>query len=158
MNSIDILKYGHLTVLATIDDLDAAACEVSGVCGIWSVKQIMAHLASHELVLADVLKSILGGTETPYLDANIAQGVAFNDLEVEQRDGQSYEAIMREYKDAAAKTQALITRVSADQQREIGLLPWYGAEYDLEDLIAYSNYGHKREHCAQINVYRDSLK
>jgi hypothetical protein len=41
---------------------------------------------------------------------------------------------------------------------EIGLLPWYSAEYDLEDYITYAFYGHKREHCAQIAVYRDTLK
>jgi hypothetical protein len=44
-----------------------------------------------------------------------------------------------------------------DRRRQNGALPWYGAEYDLEDFIAYSFYGHKREHTAQINVFRDAL-
>ena len=38
-----------------------------------------------------------------------------------------------------------------------GFLPAYGMEYDLEDYIAYSFYGHKREHSAQIGVFRDAI-
>ena len=49
-------------------------------------------------------------------------------------------------------------RVPLELRRKTGTLPWYGDEYDLEDLVAYSNYGHKAEHCAQIAVYRDTLK
>ncbi len=157
MNAEDVIKYGHLTVLQTLDGLDADVCEVGGVCGVWSVKQIVAHLASHELVLVDVLNSLLEGAETPQLDTYMRQGAAFNDLEVERRAGRSYAEIVGEYSAAAARTQTLIARVPVAQRRQVGLLAWYGAEYDLEDAIAYSNYAHKREHCAQINVYRDTL-
>jgi hypothetical protein len=31
-------------------------------------------------------------------------------------------------------------------------------EYSLDDYIVYSSYGHKREHGAQINVFKDTLK
>jgi hypothetical protein len=30
-------------------------------------------------------------------------------------------------------------------------------EYALDDFIVYQYYGHKREHCAQIAVFRDKL-
>ena len=60
---------------------------VGGVCGFWSVKQIMAHLASHEQVLVDVLNRFWARprrrSSTP-----TAAGVSFNDIEVEQRTGQ----------------------------------------------------------------------
>ena len=39
-----------------------------------------------------------------------------------------------------------------------GFLPDYGEEYDLQDYIAYAFYGHKREHSAQIAVFRDGIK
>ena len=44
------------------------------------------------------------------------------------------------------------------RRREAGTLLWYGAEYDLEDYIAYTFYGHKREHMAQVNVFLDTVK
>ena len=40
--------------------------------------------------------------------------------------------------------------------REPGSIPWYGEEYALDDLIVYQYYGHKREHSAQIEAFRDA--
>ncbi len=48
MNTVDILKNGHLTVLRTVDGLPDHTWEMGGVCGVWSVKDILAHLASFE--------------------------------------------------------------------------------------------------------------
>ncbi len=158
MNLDDVLKYGHRTVMNAISGLNEADCTVEGVCGWWSVRHIVAHLASHELVLIDVLKTLQGETETPNLANYIAQGYTFNDVEVEKRKDVSYAEIVREYEAASAQSRELAARIPLAKRRQTGTLPWYGNEYDLEDLVAYSNYGHKREHCAQIAVYRDTLK
>jgi hypothetical protein len=158
MNVDDVLKYGHQTVMHSIEGLDVSDCEIGGVCGVWSVKDIIAHLTSHELVLIDVLHSLLDTSSTPNLDNYLAQGYAFNDIEVDKRKNISYEDIVREYETAIAQTRELAGKVPFEKRRQAGTLPWYGDEYDLEDLITYSNYGHKREHCAQIAVYRDTLK
>ena len=48
MNAVDILKYGQQTVLQTIDGFLNSAWETPGACGVWSVKDIIAHLASCE--------------------------------------------------------------------------------------------------------------
>jgi len=82
----------------------------------------------------------------------------FNDVEVEKRKAVSYADLVREYEAASAQSRELAAHVLLEKRRQTGTLPWYGNEYDLEDLVAYSNYGHKREHCAQIAVYRDTLK
>jgi hypothetical protein len=52
----------------------------------------------------------------------------------------------------------ILPKIPADILHRPGVLPWYGKEYDLEDFIVYTFYGHKREHCAQIAAYRDQLK
>jgi DinB superfamily len=159
VNAADILKYGHMTVMHTIDGLSEEDCDVGGVCGIWSVRQIMAHLTSHELIIVDVLNSFLNSdTPTPYLSAYGSQGLAFNDIEVAKRKQMSFAETVNEYAAAYAQAHDLIVQIPVEKRRQVGTLPWYGAEYDLEDAIAYSVYGHKREHSAQINVYRDQLK
>jgi hypothetical protein len=158
MNLEDVLKYGHLTVVNSIDGLTEEQALVGGVCGWWSTRHIMAHLASHELVLGDVLDQLLGATDTPHLANYLAQGLAFNDIEVDKRDGMTFAALVQEYTQASERVRDLAARVPLALRRQAGTLPWYGDEYDLEDLVAYSNYGHKREHCAQIAVYRDTLK
>jgi hypothetical protein len=157
VNANDILKYGHLTVLRAVDGLPPADWETPGVCGVWSVKEIVAHLASYEHMLVDVLASLLTDAPTPTLDAFKSGGQAFNDAEVERRQGWPVERVLGDYSDTCAQTMALLERVPLARRREAGALAWYGADYDLEDFLVYTFYGHKREHCAQIAVFRDGL-
>lgn len=158
MNTCDVLKYGHQTVLSTLDCLPETEWETPGVCGIWSVKDIMAHLASYEQMLVDVLTTFLSNSPTPYLDKMGALGpLGFNDAEVAARQAKTIGEVLAEFNDAHAQTIVLANRIPAETYRQNGALPWYGAEYDLDDFIAYSFYGHKREHSAQIAVFCDQL-
>jgi hypothetical protein len=157
MNTIDILKNGHTTVMAAIDGFPAEVWDEPGVCGVWSTKDIIAHLASFEHLLVDVLNSLSNDNSTPTLDDFFAGNEQFNDAEVNKRRDRTVEEVLAEYNDTHAQTVTLLAAVPAETGRQNGLLPWYGAEYDLEDLIVYSFYGHKREHCAQIDLFRDQL-
>ena len=154
MNAPDVLRYGHLTLLGTLGGLPETAWDTPGACGFWSIKDIVAHLASYELVLIDILGSLEAGGPTPCLDRFTAQGPSFNDLEVEARRGKSVVETLAELNDAHARTLDLVARIPSEAIRQPGTLPWYGAEYALDDLIAYLYYGHKREHGAQIDVVR----
>lgn len=157
MNTGDVLKYGHLTVQRSIDGLAEADWHSPGVCGVWSVKEILAHLASFEQMLADLLKSLLGSSDTLTLDRFRQAPVAFNDDEVARRRDRTVGEITAEYNRAYEEVAGLLAQVPLEVRRRNGVLPWYGPEYDLEDFIVYTFYGHKREHCAQIAVYRDRL-
>jgi hypothetical protein len=166
MNANDILKYGHGTVLRSIDGLAAEEWEVGGVCGVWSVKNIVAHLASYELVLGEVLSLLQqypdrpnaspGTDATPMLNAFVDPSSQFNDTQVALRNYSHTEALA-EYTSAYEHVAALAAQLPAEAFRQAGTLPWYGLEYALDDFIVYAFYGHKREHCAQIAVFRDRL-
>jgi len=156
MNAPDVLRYGHLTLLGTLDGLPENAWDTPGACGVWSIKDIVAHLASYELVLIDILTSLTDGGPTPCLDRFTAGG-DFNDAEVVARRRQTAEASLAELNEAHARTLELVARIPAETARRPGTLPWYGAEYALDDLIAYLYYGHKREHAAQIAAMRDRV-
>jgi hypothetical protein len=155
MNLADILKYGHQTVVDTVDGLPEDQWEKTGVCGQWSVKDIVAHLASFEHILTDVLNGFLGGGPTPYLERWSSK--TFNDDEVAARRRQTPAQVLAEYTDAYAKNMSLAVKIPAEKCREPGTLPWYGAEYSLDDFVVYTYYGHKREHCAQIKLYRKKM-
>jgi hypothetical protein len=158
MNARDVLKYGHQTVLNTLDGLPKTEWETPGVCGYWSVKDIIAHLASYEHMLVDVLNRFLDSGPTPYLDKMGALGpLGFNDAEVGSRQDKTIADVLAEFNDTHAQTMALAARIPAETYRQNGTLPWYGAEYDLDDFIVYTFYGHKREHSAQIAVFCDQL-
>jgi hypothetical protein len=150
MNADDVFRYGHLTLLGCIDAVPRDVWETSGVCGAWSTKDVLAHLASYELATGDVFAGVLGEEPGETLGLLLSRGAAFNDEQVAQRQGHTPDDIMAEYTAAHERASELLSRIPPEQRRQAGILPWYGAEYDLEDVIAYMSYGHKREHSAQI--------
>ena len=155
MNAMDILRYGHQIVEQALDGLPDAAWTVPGACGEWSVQDILAHLASFELLLVDVLHSVLREGPTLTLTSFIAGPEQFNTREVSQRRGLLAHEVWEEYEGAYRKTLTLLAQVPIRVRRLNGTLPWYGVAYDLEDFIVYTAYGHKREHCAQIAAFRE---
>lgn len=158
MNARDVLKYGNLTVLRTVNNLAEDDWHTAGVCGHWSVKEIIAHLASFEHILVEALGVAAGGRPGPYIADWMAGGQAFNDRQVPARAGLTVAETLAEYERTHAETARLAAGLPVDLFRSSGFFPDYGMEYDLDDFIAYSFYGHKREHCAQIAVFRDRIQ
>ena len=148
MNVISMMEYGHKTVLDAIQDLPLDRWNVSGVCGLWSVKDIVAHLVSYEHMFEDVVGVTLDATrKTPTLEAMLSTGDKFNDIQVEPYKSQSSDAVLAAYQKGWEDT----------LWHKDGLIPWYG-DYTLAELMVYSIYGHKREHSAQIALYHDTIK
>ena len=158
MNAVDILKYGQQTVLLTLEEFPEAAVEKPGACGVWSVKDIIAHLASYEEVLVDVLSTFGSLQPTPYLNKFTEPGGQFNDTEVDLRKARTMQEVLDEFNDAHAQVMSLATQISSERFRQTGTLPWYGMEYALDDFLVYTFYGHKREHSAQIAAFGDRLR
>jgi hypothetical protein len=157
MNVLDILKYGNLTLLGSVEGLAEPDWEVGGVCGVWSVKDIMAHLASYEHMLAEVLDTFLGAEFGPTLNERARLGNEWNDIQVERRRDKTVSDVLAEYHEIHGRVIELAAQIPKEEYRKNGTIPWYGPEYCLDDLIVYTSYGHKREHSAQIMVYRDQL-
>lgn len=155
MNALDILKYGQQTVLQTLAEFPEEEVETPGACGTWSVKDIIAHLASYEEVLVGVLSTFVGRNPTPTLDKFIEPGGQFNDNEVGKRKGRILREVLDEFNDAHAQVMSLAEKIGPERYRHSGTLPWYGMDYALDDFIVYVFYGHKREHSAQIAAFRD---
>jgi hypothetical protein len=158
MNASDILKYGNATFKHSFEGLSEADWNTPGACGYWSVRDIVAHLASYEQVLVEVLTGFLGGGPTPYLQKMGEDYNGFNDKEVDARKGLSVAETIAEYDACYAKVAELIKQIPVATLQQVGTLPWYGAEYAVDDYIVYAFYGHKREHSAQIAAFRDTLK
>ena len=157
MHALDVLKYGNLTLLHAVRDLSEADWLAPDVCGYWSVREIIAHLASFEYALVDALKVARGEPIGPTLAELLRDGQAFNDRQVAARAGLSPAETLAEYEATQARTMELTAALPSSLFYNTGFLPAYGMEYDLEDYIAYSFYGHKREHAAQVMVFRDGI-
>ena len=159
MHAHDILYYGHRTVLTVMDGLPREKWTQPGVVGYWSVKNIISHLASFEMFLNELLGALPHDGPMPTIERLAADPQRFNDVEVDQkRADQSPADAWDEYVTGWETSMHLLDQIPESQRSVTGALPWYGPEYDLEDFLVYTFYGHKREHCAQIMVYRDKLK
>jgi len=157
MNADDVFRYGHATLIGCVEGFSDAFWESGGVCGYWSAKDVIAHLASYELATGDIFAGILGEEPGPTLDMLLSRDADFNDDQVEKRRGQSPAETLAEYSTAYERAATLLVRIPIEQRREAGIVPWYGAAYDLEDIITYMSYGHKREHSAQIAEFLFSM-
>ena len=157
MHPSDILRYANRTLLHAVRDLTEDEWRAPDVCGVWSAREIIAHLASFELALIEALAVARGEPIGPTLAEMLRDGQAFNDKQVMARLGLSVAETLAEYEAAHRRTLELAAALPPNLFINTGFLPAYGLEYDLEDFIVYSYYGHKREHAAQIMVYRDGI-
>lgn len=154
MNTADVIKYGHTFLLDSLDRVPQDEWQPGGVCGVWSVKDIVAHLAACEIFLGDLLAAVVAGEAA---DFGAAMGAAFGPDAVEARAATTASATLAEYQRAFERVAELVGRVDAETLRRPGTLPWYGEAYALDDFVVYSFYGHKREHGAQIAAWGDRL-
>jgi uncharacterized damage-inducible protein DinB len=67
MNATEVLENNHQLVLKSLEDWPESEWEIPGVCGEWSVKDLVAHFTSYELVLIDMIKTLRGEQPTPYV-------------------------------------------------------------------------------------------
>ena len=152
MNAQDVLKIGHQQVLTTIENI--SSCEQASVRGEWSAKDIIAHLASYELLLSEALLSLTEADKpTPLIDAWAADCDAFNTEQVAQRRGMTLQSVCDEYITAYEQATERLAALPAKMYRQKGVFPWYGEPYALEDLLVYQYYGHKCAHLAQIETF-----
>jgi hypothetical protein len=128
-----------------------------GVCGFWSVKDIIAHLASYEMLLIDVFSIFRDGGPTPTLDQWLSNLAAFDEQQVQLRREKSAKEVLSEYVTTFDRVMSLATRLQADTWQQSGILSWYGGQYTLADFVIYQYYGHKREHSAEIVVFLNRI-
>jgi hypothetical protein len=158
MNAADVLTYGHHTVLQTLEGFPESEWESAGVCGYWSARDVIAHLACYEHLLVEMVAVMEGADPGHLLGLRMEQGDQFNDRQVAMYQDKSGAEVVTAYEQAFNQSHSLVAAISQEQLRQVGTLPLYGPEYAFDDMLVYQYYGHKREHSAQIAAFRDRLK
>lgn len=155
MNALDILRYGHKDVLESVKDLSDSLQNKAGVTTSWSVKDALAHLASYEHLLEDVLNFVAQpGSATPYLNAMNKSSSNFNDEQVLVYKDKDFDQVLDDYNKTYDRVAHIVELLGPKKLQEVETIPWYGKEYSLDDFIVYASYGHKREHTGQIKQFR----
>ena len=152
MNMSEALQNANLLVIRVLDGLPEKAWDTPGVCGDWSVKDIVAHLASYEHVIVDVLNTFQGGQLTSVVERWMQSRDTFNITEVEERKYATAQQVMDEYQGTQVEATSLIMQIPAEKVQQTGTMPWYGKQHSLADFIQHMNE-HIREHVAQISAF-----
>jgi hypothetical protein len=159
MDLLLILKHGHQVILNAIAELSTVHWNTESVCGTWSTKDIIAHLASIEHYQIELVSTQLGQKlHTPYLEQLDRLGLeGFNTKQVEVRKHKPYSEILDEYMYSFEQLILLMESFPYDLLHQQSLGSFYIKGYSLADYFVHGIYGHKREHAAQIVCFRDSL-
>jgi Mycothiol maleylpyruvate isomerase N-terminal domain len=149
MNALDVLMYGQRTVRATIDRYGPDDWERIAL-GVWTAKDLLGHLGAFEVRFADQLAGFAGAPVESDLMSTDPR--TFNDEQAAVRKDWPLEQVLDEFLDAHERAMRNARAIAPEVWREVGTIPWYGAEYSLDDLIVYQMYGHKREHDPQLSA------
>ncbi|HEX6484325.1 MAG TPA: DinB family protein [Ktedonobacteraceae bacterium] len=156
MNASEQLEKSNLLVIQTVDDLPEAAWDMPGVCGNWSVKDIVAHLASYEHIVVEVLSIFQKDQPTPSILKFLDQPDQFNAAEVAARKYHTAQHVLDEYQDTQVEATSLLMHIPDEEVQRRGTMPWYGEDACLADFI-HRVYEHTQEHCEQIARFRQRL-
>lgn len=158
MNAPTILFYGNKTVEDSIRTLTAQEWTTVGATSAWTPKDVIAHLTSYELLLEEALGHEVDGRAMALIDRMGKSEASFSDTEVAARKDAPVDAALKEYREATERVAALAAKIPAERFREVGTIPWYGAEYSLDDYIVYAIYAHKREHMGMLRLFLKRLR
>jgi hypothetical protein len=149
VNPRDVLRYGQHDIDAVVERIRPGDWDRIAL-GVWTVKDLLGHLGAYEVRFAEVLAGFAG--EEPETRLRLEPTATFNDDQAAVRHHWPPDRVVAELRDAHGLVMALVDRIAPERWREVGTIPWYGAEYSLEDLAVYTQYGHKREHGPQLEA------
>ncbi len=156
MNVAENLENAHLLVIQSVDNLNEAEWEVPIAEDSWTVKDIIAHLASYEHLLVEMFDVVLGtSSETPYLTQYRTQHADFNKIQVEARANHTAQQVVDEFEEVQAEATSLLARIPVETIEKKGTLG--DKERSLGDTVSNLT-GHIQRHCAEITAFRDREK
>lgn len=129
--------------LKSLEGLPESALLKPGVCGDWSIRDIMAHATTWEEETLTILPLILEGKRLPKYSVLYGSVDAFNALQWEKKRGLSLAQVR---KDLAATHKRLVSYLSG--------LPETAFTPRLVRRLGLDTYNHYREHGEQIEGRR----
>ena len=155
MNPRDVLFYGQREIDAVIDRFEPDDWDRIAL-GVWTAKDLVGHLGAFEARFLEVLQLFLG--EEPGTRWRDTSPATFNDDMAEVRKHWPVDRIVAELREAHRGVMERVERIPAETWRQVGTIPWYGPEYALDDLVVYTQYGHKREHAPQLGAVLEARR
>src|SRR5512138_602072 len=130
--------------------LSVAQINQPGAVGVWSVKDVLAHIAFWERYGADIIRDALRG-ETPVLAADDATERS-NASVVAQYYQRPLSAVIADWQAAREDLLDRIADLTEQDLNDPDRFAWSGGR-TLLDRIAGNSYDHEQEHIEQIREW-----
>jgi hypothetical protein len=139
---VERLETSRAKMLEHLDEID----KNRKVYPLWTIREILAHLAGWDDALIALIKALAEGREPPTPAARGAD--VYNAETVSTREGLSYDHIQREYLETRRVLLEAIRALPAEKVTQPATLPW-GGDGTLEDLV-YLLGPHEEEHAEDV--------
>lgn len=136
--------------------LSPDAMRQPGVCGEWSIKDVLAHITGWEQHMLRWYRAGQRGEEIEwpvpgfFTDEEVQR---INQMMYEQNRDRSLDAVRADFEASYADVRAAVEAMREDEIFSAGRYAWTG-EHPLLAYILANTEGHYTEHAAQIRAWR----
>ena len=155
MNVAELTALIHATstrMELLLAQLSVAEINQPGAVGVWSVKDVLAHIAFWERYAVNILQAAVHG-ETPMLSAE-DETERKNASVVAQYYQRSLAAVISDWQQAREDLLEAIEDLADEDLNDPNRFSW-SAGRTLLDRIAGNSYDHEQEHIEQIRAWMD---
>jgi hypothetical protein len=154
-DTLDQLAESRQTFLHALQGLSEAQITQDPVEGIWTIKDLLAHLASWEKSCLIPLRAYAAGE--PFVPEAIPDHQVWNQAQAQRWQAQSLAEILAEYQSIRVEIVALITKLPEAQWAVKLHAPW-GGEATVAELCGGLVWHEKTEHLKSIHQWKETGK
>ena len=152
---LEHVREGRTALLAALEDLPPDAMLRPGVAGLWSIKDILAHLTAWQSELVTALTQLDKPTRVPNI-VNIEDIDAWNDEQYRAAARRSVQAVLEDFNGVHKHLLKAVESLDDKTLDDARKFPWMEGEplwYLIEENVTL----HEREHAAEIRAWRENM-
>lgn len=153
---LESLHESHLALLEAVEGLNEEQLSHPGVCGDWSIKDILAHLLMWEAETIKLLFQAQQGKTPLTVHFSQISDDEQNAIWYQQTKNRPLQAVWDDFLAIRAQTIRRVDAFSDEQLNNPKLFPWLKGK-KLTEVIKHSILEHDEEHRHQIETWRSKL-
>jgi hypothetical protein len=150
---LDALEDGREKFLDAIEGLPDEAMRESGVCGDWSMKDLLSHLSRWEAELVKLLWEASQGDQPDTVHFGKTSIDEMNAIWHKDSAGRPLERVMEDFIAVRKQTNRRVQAFSDEDLNDPQHFAWQRSE-PLWKWVASDSFGHEEEHLAQVQEWR----
>ncbi len=157
---LDNMQRGYVALEAVLTPLNEDQVTTAGVNGDWSIKDILAHIATWQQILLERLQAANRGEEPalpPDLDVTEEEIDRLNAQFYEENKARPLAGVLTDFRTSYQHIAKIVQAISDEELTDPHRFAWMGGE-PLWRLIPGDTYAHYPEHIESIQEWLTKTK